>query len=408
MMRILLVDDEPLVVGALQRMLRRLRPDSRVAAVTSGPAALHLLEAEPFDLVITDLDLPEMDGFSILERVRDRHPQVTRLVLSGCEDPAVRLRTVTVAHRFLAKPCEIRDLLEALEHVEEVRRTVTDAEIAAAVGATEALPAAPPLYAALTRALTRPETSMHEVARIISTDDAMSTRVLQVVNSAFFGLPQEVSSITQAVAFLGLQALKSLVLSVEAFRVFRSADGCAGFSLDAHKMHVLLTARIASRIVPQPDRDEAFTAGLLHDVGKLVLASRLQVRYAPVLEIAREEQRPLHTVERELLGLTHGDAGAALLRLWGLPAMACEAAQLHHSPAALLRVWSTGPAVHVANVLAYEAAACVGLPDGDTPFDPPDDSLIASTGVGGLLEHYRSIALQEASRVANAGDLTPI
>lgn len=403
-MRILLVDDEPLVVGALERMLRRLRPNSRVAAVTSGRAALNLLEAEPFDLVITDLDLPEMDGLSILECVRDRHPQVTRLILSGCEDPVVRLRTVTVAHRYLSKPCDIRDLLEALEHVEEVRTSITDPEIAAAIGATDALPAAPPMYAALTRALTRPETSMHEVARIIATDDAMATRVLQVVNSAFFGLPQEVASITQAVAFLGLQALKSLVLSVEAFRVFRSSDACAGFSLEAHKMHVLLTARIASRIVAQPDRESAFTAGLLHDVGKLVLASRLPVRYAPVLTVAREERRPLHVVERAMLGVTHGDAGAALLRLWGLPDAACEAAQLHHSPAGLMRVWSTGPAVHVANALANEAAARTGLSGGDVVYEPADDKLIASTGVLGLMEHYRTIALQEASRVASAGD----
>lgn len=407
MISILLVDDEPLVVGALERMLRRLRPGSHVAAVTDGPTALERLDAERFDLVIADLDLPGMDGVAILERVRDRHPGVARFVLSGCEDPSVRLRTVSVAHRFLAKPCEMRDLLEALEHVEQVHRTIPDRSVIAALSATDALPSVPPLYAELSRALSRPEASMHEVARIIASDDAMASRVLQVVNSAFFGLPQDVTSITQAVAFLGLQALKSLVLSVEAFRVFGTAEGCPGFSLDAHKMHVLLTARIASRIVTPTERDDAFTAALLHDVGKLVLASRLPAQYAPVIAESEELGRALHLVEKERMDVTHAAVGASLLRLWGLPDIVVDVAELHHSPETLPRVWSTASAVHVADFLAHEAAQAAGLPR-TTQWEPADDALIADTGVGGLLEHYRSIAEQEAGRVAAAPTGAPI
>ncbi len=407
MIRILVVDDEPLVVGALERMLRRLRPGSHVAAVTDGMTALNRLDAEAFDLVIADLDLPGLDGLAILEQVRDRHPQVVRFVLSGCEDPAVRLRTVPLAHRFLAKPCELRDLLEALEQVEHVNGAVEDAEVAAAVAATDALPSAPPLYLALTRALSKPDTSMNEVARIVASDDAMSSRVLQVVNSAFFGLPQEVTSITQALAFLGLQALKSLVLSVEAFRVFRQAEECRGFSLDAHKVHVLLTARIASRIVPPAERDEAFTAGLLHDVGKLVLSSRLPARYGPVLEAAQQGGEALHIVEQRMLGIDHAAAGAALLRLWGLPVQLLDAVTQHHDASSLPKVWSSATALHVADLLAHAAAAEVGLGDG-MPHGEPDERLIRGTGVSGLLDHYRAIAAQEAGRVAAAGSAAPI
>lgn len=398
-MRVLLVDDEPLILRALERVLRRSRPGWVVESVAGGAEALRSMAAAPADLVLADLDMPGLDGVALLSAIRDHHPTTVRMVLSGTGDPAVRLRTVPLAQRFLAKPCEIDVLLEALD---DAARLLAGGRSPAldAVVALDTLPSSPPIYGALSRALDRDGTSMRDLEEIVQQDPAIAARVLQIVNSAFFGLPRTVESLSQALAFLGMSALRSLVLSVEAFKVFDASRSCPGFSLESHRSHALLAARIASRVAPSRERDTAFTAGLLHDVGKLVLASRAPDAYARVQAMVRLRGRNAYEVEEEILGLSHAAVGEALLRLWGLPGTVLAIVGRHHEPGAFAEGWGAGAAVRTANRLARGAARAAGLEEGLPPDvsleDPPLEK--AARTAGGL-QAMEEVAREEMGRV---------
>lgn len=397
-MKVLLVDDEPLILAALRRMLGRVRPEWTVDTAGGGLEALMRLQGAPPDLILADLDMPDLDGLSLLARVRDRHPATVRIVLSGTGDPVTRLRTARVAHHFLAKPCELDDLLAVLDRARPLALQRRD-PLPAAILSTDSLPSAPPVYAALSRAMADESSSIRDIERIVEHDQAITARVLQLVNSAFFGLPAPVTSLSRALPFLGLQALRTLVLSVEAFRAFDGSRHCRGFSFDDHRVHGLLAARIAQRLAPSRERDTAFTAGLLHDVGTLLLADRLPERLSPVLQTALASERPVHEVEQEVFGTTHAAVGSALLRLWGLPDPLVEVVERHHEPGAFCTEWGVGAAVRAADVLARQLTLEGGLdrcPVSRAPdLEPPLEEVIEE-GVG--VEWAREVAEEEVRK----------
>ncbi len=398
MMRVLLVDDEPMALRALERLLKKARPECEVVPVSSGDSALAKLDSEPFDVIITDLQMPVTSGLAVLTHVKDFYPHMVRVVLSGSAEQDARLETVQLAHQYLAKPCTLKELEETLARAASLRRLMTNESVRTAVAAVDTLPSAPRVYASLSKALQHSESSIQDVSAIVMQDSAMAARVLQVVNSAFFGLPQHVTSVAEAVAFIGMNTLRSLVLTVEAFRVFGDSDRCEGFSIERHQAHGLLTARIASRIVTgQIESDDAFTGGLLHDIGKLILASRLSTEFAPVLQRAERDQRPVHVIEGVLLGVTHATVGAALLEIWGLPHSIVAIVINHHSPDALPPGWGAAAAVNVADALAHEHAQEVGL-EPRQAYPAVSSALLARLGMEASLDEFREIAAEEARR----------
>ena len=189
----------------------------------------------------------------------------------------------------------------------------------------------------------------------------MTTKILQLVNSAFFGLPQSASSVSDAAMYLGLATLRSLVLSVQVFSQF-TARTIEEFSIDAVSQHCWLTGVIARQIAQAEHcdakaDDQCFLGGLLHDMGCLILADGLPEQYSRVLRLAKESGRPLWEVEQAELGASHAEVGAYLLGLWGLPVVGIEAVALHHRPSAsLVPGFSPVIAVHVADYLAHRLA----------------------------------------------------
>jgi len=395
-MKVLLVDDEPLILGALQRVLARTRPEWRVDGAQGGAAALMKMKSHPPDLVMADLDMPGLDGIALLTAIRDHYPGTVRIVMSGTGDPDVRLRTVPLAHRFLTKPCEMRDLLRVLDESAPIAVQRTDPVVETIIS-MDALPSAPPVYAALSRAMDS-DPSIRDIEEIVMKDQAIAAKVLQIVNSAFFGAPRLVTSLPQALSFLGLSALRSLVLTVEAFKVFDASRACAGFSFDEHQVHGLLTARIASRTVLPREREMAFTAGLLHDVGTLILASRVPGVFAEVLKRSREECRAVEDVEMERMATSHAVVGAQLLGLWGLPGSVVEIVARHHEPGAFSKGWSAGAAVRVGDVLAHLAMSEMGVDPSGPPAPLLDPALEAGILEAGGLEALEAIAREEAGR----------
>ncbi len=358
MRRLLFVDDEKMVLDGLQRMLRRYRNEWEPTFVTSGNEALAKLSEEHYDVIVTDMRMPGMDGAQLLELVRERHPGVIRIVLSGQCDTVSAVRATPVAHQFLSKPCDPIRLQEVIERSCRCDTIVIDESTRRVITAIGELPPLPRTYGALMDALNDPDTTLEQVGSIVQRDVAVAAKVLQLVNSAFFGLSCEIATVPMAVGYLGFEVLKQLVMTVELFRTFSCDLRAPGFSIDEIQRHSRAVAGIAARL-PIPPQQTAATsvAALLHDVGKLVLAVRLKKPFQQALEASLRENRPLYSVEEELTGTNHAHIGAYLLGLWGLPAAVVGAISQHHGAmtAAADGQFDSALAVHIADLLANEA-----------------------------------------------------
>src|SRR5579863_1012724 len=333
MKRVLFVDDDQHILDGLQRMLRPHRAEWDMAFAQGSEAALAMLACAPFDAIISDMRMPGMDGAALLEEVRKLYPQVVRIILSGYVDLQATFRAVPVAHQFLLKPCDVGTLRVAIGRACSLQSILNDLHLVSAVGTMADLPSAPRVYSALTEALANPESSLQDVASIVEQDVGISAKVMQLVNSAFFGLARNISTVQHAVTYLGINVLQSLVATAEAFRVFPQNQKIEGFFIDEFQAHSQLTARIAAMFpLPKHLADSAAMASLLHDVGKLVAASRLPERFGKAIALALEHGEPLYKAEQELYGVSHAEVGAYLLGLWGLPSFVTEAVAHHHQP----------------------------------------------------------------------------
>ncbi len=356
MKRILFVDDEPRILEGLQRMLRPQRLCWEMTFALSGNEALRALGAGIFDVIVTDMRMPGMDGAQLLDRVREEYPEVIRIVLSGYFDEQAAIRAVPVAHKFLMKPCNRDTLQEAIESSCGWRALLQDSGLQRVVGAMGELPTRSHTSNALLTALEDPNVHWEEVGRIVEQDVGVAAKVLQLVNSAFFHLAHEVTSISVAVSYLGLDLLKQLVLSVEVFRSFPLDDN-RSFSMEAFQNHSRLAAQVARELpVERSKASAAVIASFLHDAGKLVLAARMPQEFDAAVSAAAREQVPLHEVEKEMYGTTHAEIGAYLLGLWGMPSPVILAIAEHHHPAAEVGAFplELSNAVHVADLLAAE------------------------------------------------------
>jgi HD-like signal output (HDOD) protein len=356
MKRVLFVDDEGKALEDLKIMLQVQEFPWEVAYATSGKSALDLMAEKPFDVIISDIRMPEMDGAALLKIVCERFPGAVRIVVCSQEEMNGALRAVPVAHQFLLKPCDPHMLRVAVERATSLSDVVSNKMLASIVGSVKDLPVLPRTFMALREKLADPNASVKEVVKLVEQDISIAAKILQLVNSAFFGLPREISTMNTAVSYLGIDMLQNLVLSAEVFRVFENAAKLPGFSFEELHEHSQLTAKIASHIpVPAAVHSAAVVAGLLHDVGKLVLATRSPKHFARALEGAAEEKRPLFAVEQDLMGVSHAEVGAYLLGIWGLPCPVVEAVAHHHHPERVPQDTLDAVAVvHIANFLAHE------------------------------------------------------
>jgi HD-like signal output (HDOD) protein len=354
--RILFVDDEPRILEGLGRMLRPLRQEWDMEFVTSGALALDALARTPFDVLVSDMRMPNMDGMQLLTEVRGRYPQVVRLILSGQCSRETMLRAVRVAHRQLTKPCQPDVLRAVVTRACALRDVLTDRTLLTLTSRLESVPSLPALYQEVMRELEAPEPSLQKVGEIISADAGMAAKILQVVHSAIFGIRFRVSSPAQAVMLLGLETCRALVLAISLFSKL-NPDLLKTFSLESLWSHSQATSGLARRLAMAEQCDqrvieEACMAGLLLDIGKLVLAGYLPDSYREVLTLVEREQLSCTEAERSVFGATHAEVGGHLLSLWGLPEGIVEAVAWHHRPGEC-PMDSFGPltAVHVADSL---------------------------------------------------------
>jgi HD-like signal output (HDOD) protein len=356
MKNILFVDDESKILDGLRRMLHADRTRWNIEFAVGGEAALQACESAAFDVVISDMRMPGMDGATLLGHIRDRLPSAARIILTGYSEISLAARSVHVAHRFLAKPCNAAELRTTIERLCTLQDVLCAAEIRQVIGTVGALPSLSTTYTALTQALSQPNSSIDQVTRILEHDVAMSAKVLQLVNSAFFGLAQTVTSLQNAAAYLGMETIKNLALASEAFRIFVPDSRISESVFEAIQQHAWASASIAVALpLESRTRDVTVLSALLQDVGRIVLASKMPDTFCSVQARAKERGCEPFEAEEEILGTSHAEIGAYLLGLWGLPNLAVEAIAHHHHPNRIPHSgFDSSVALYVAGLLAYE------------------------------------------------------
>src|ERR1700728_206986 len=333
----------------MRRSLHSMRNDWGMDFVLGGEEALQALEATPADVIVSDMRMSGMDGWQLLTEVKKRHPQTVRLILSGHAEATSIMRAVGIAHQYLAKPCESAAIKGAITQTQKLRHLLSNDRLAALVGEVGTLPSAPKAFQEVLACLQDPTASMRDVARIIGRDVAMTANIMKMVNSAFFGVRQPITTTDRAVAYLGLDTLGALVLG---HGVFKSGlpTGIAGFSLErlwAHSLHTAIAARTIAlhEKVSSAEAEKAFLAGVLHDVGKVVFATRT-IQTSDIVASAEDDASRMQA--------HHAEVGAYLLGLWGFPNSIVEAVAYHHTPgqASEMGVGLSG-IVHVADRLVH-------------------------------------------------------
>ena len=352
--RLLFVDDETTVLSGLRRVLHGMRQEWEMHFVDSAAAALQALEQEPFDAIITDMRMPVMDGAQLLDLVKQRHPDVIRIVLSGQASREAVFRSIAPAHQFLSKPCDSQELVARLRQAFAMRDLLSSQQLKTAISGLRSIPSLPTLYQELTAVLHLENPSLAQIERIISKDVGMAAKILQLANSAFIGARGRVSNLLQAVSLIGTESVRTLVLSVH---VFSQCDGNSEVAayLPALWGHSMTVASLAQRIAssegcPKAMVEESFTAGLLHDVGKVVLLAEMFDKYRRILE---SDPRSILDLELGNLGCTHAQVGAYLISIWGLPVPLVHAVAYHHLPSQTAETrFSSLTAVHFADAIA--------------------------------------------------------
>ena len=405
MIRVLFVDDEPQILDGLRRMLRAYRREWTMEFCEGAEQALSLLAEGSFDVIVTDLQMPGMDGAELLTRVRDKFPDTVRIVLSGQSEQERILQAVGPAHQYLSKPCDPAFLRKTVTSAVLLNKRMDNPQLKALVSQMDSLPSLPDIYFELVEELRDEDASVDRIGALIAKDLGMTAKVLQLVNSSFFGLPVHVNDASHAAALLGLNTLKPLVLTASIFRQLEKSRVSTTF-LETVLSHSMAIGGVAKSLAKAEglDRDavdNTFIAGALHDVGKIILADNFGRDYTVLCHKAKAQETPIIELELEQFGASHADVGGFLLGLWGLPQEIIEAVAFHHDPTnSVDEVFTPLTAVHVANTLNEQAS--VLSPEHSPLSLTVDTAYLTSLGLENRLAAWQAIA-ETCSEPSNVG-----
>ena len=372
---ILFVDDEPRILGGLRRMLRGHRERWDMSFAEGAEAALATLRERPCDVIVSDYRMPGMNGAQLLERVRLDYPATARVILSGQTNEENLLSIIVLAHEFLTKPSSPEQLVATVERLIDVRapdgtgKRPDRADV-------QSLPSPPSTLVELIAALDCDDVSAGSVGSVIEQDPAATAKVLQLVNSSAYTVGRKISNVGQAVALLGLSTVRGLVLVHDLIRTFDVGGDLPAEWLDKLTLHSVETSRLCRTFAQGTDwESHAFTAGLLHEVGQLVLASTRPQEFARALSLWREPDTEaadpafLCVTESAVIGVSHVDAGTDLLRFWGLPKPVIEAVAGHATTTPPTAVTDASSAVVLAHLVVEAELGAVCGPAGPGPLD---------------------------------------
>jgi len=377
--RVAFVDDDPHVLRGLRRAMAAMEEDWEMDFFASGEEILEEITHQPFDVVVSDMRMPGMDGATLLNRIRDLYPSTIRVILSGYADATSVLRTIGPAHIYLAKPCDAATLHRALRRQIALRTRLDDPGLRATLAGLSNLPSLPRVFTELQRALASPDISPRDVAEIIAQDLAMTAQLLKVTNSAYFTAANNVATPLQAVRLLGLELVQALVVQAGVFRQFSGRPDLAAV-LEHLTQHALAVSALAEHFTTAAGGDATMAktariAGMLADIGRLVLLDAHPETY-PALLATLPPGQSLPEAEKAAFGADQATIGAYLLGLWGFSDLVIEALAYRDRP-------SSCPDRDNLALAALHAATRLGPP---SPLRPAQEIVPAGLDVRYLIE----------------------
>jgi HD-like signal output (HDOD) protein/ActR/RegA family two-component response regulator len=331
---IVFVDDEPALLDGLRVRLYKHRHDWSMKFFADGAHAIAEFEKNRVDLIVSDVRMPGMGGGQLLSILKERWPATIRIILSGYADASQALRLASIAHQYVAKPCDAEEIENVIERCLLLQELLANDSLRRVVGRIGRLPATPQVYARLQTALAAPDVTADDIGRIVNADAAIASKVLQITNSAFFRLRKPIVRIKDAVTYLGFATIRNLVMSAEIFAEWKMPDVLSGAVAPEHlQKHAQLAAQACKSLaIGKVSPDDAWLAGLVHDIGYWILAQECPGDLKRAIDFSLAHGQPLFECEKEFIGATHAEIGAYLLGLWGLPYAIVEAVALHHRP----------------------------------------------------------------------------
>jgi len=332
-----------------------------VVGTDSCHAALAESETHPFDAIVANAALPDLGGAELLNRLRQINPKIRRYIAAGVDLKEKFMSNLLGGDQFLAVPYDPATLKHSIER-EFTADYGMNSAVRELVARIRTFPTIPSLYVEVSNALHDPNATTADIGAIIAKDLSMTTKLVQVINSAYLGLRRSITDPTEAVGLLGFETVKSLIMTVKLLSQYDKVKPVY-FSIDSIWRHSTNVARTAKTMATLETNDPdcagaAYTAGLMHDLGKVILAANFDDQYHRAHTMARKEKLPLWQMEKEVFGATHGEIGAYLLALWGMTDEVVKVTAFHHEP---LRsgdkTFTALTAVHVANVLEHEKVA---------------------------------------------------
>ncbi len=357
MKKLLIVDVDPAAPASLAQLLAPLAESFETRCVQSAPEALALLEHSPCDIVVTGPGSSEGEGGELLAELRRQHPRAVRLLVAGADEHDLAVRYASDVHQTLARESSPQAVRSTLLRSAAMHDVLTSPRLMQLVSRLETLPSMPNLYSELVEAMKSPDCTVEGLGAIIARDIGMTARVLKIVNSAVFGLREKISSPGQAATFLGLDTLRSLVLSVGVFSQFDGTES-EDFSVQEAWDHSMRVANFTRAILAAEGADkrtleEGFLAGMMHDCGQMVFARDRAARFRAANQLARRDRLDRSDTERRIFGASHGALGAYLLGEWGMSTGVVEAVCFHHAPElGPERGFGVLTALHAANSIA--------------------------------------------------------
>lgn len=360
MKRVLFVDDEVFVLDGLKRMLRRMRTQWEMDFVDSGESALQMMAQKEFHVIVSDMRMPNMNGAELLNEVKDLHPNTIRFILSGYSDKDLILKSLDSTHQYLAKPCDPETLKTRILRATSLQESISNDALKNLISQLGELPTLPALYEEILSLLRQPDVSSECLSDAIKKDIGMTAKILKFANSGYVGLKRKISGMNDAVSYLGMDYIRSIILTIGAFGRLKQFQ-IDGSTLEDFWDNSLMVAEAAKAITisqtsSRTMAEESYVGGLLHACGKLILSANFPSKYVEVNKMVEENGMPLLDAEVKIFGAHHGQVGAFILGLWGLAGPIVEAVHWYRNPSNSIPVdFQPLTSVHVASSLIFES-----------------------------------------------------
>ena len=327
---VLFVDDEKQILKSIKRMF--IDSDYKMFFAESGGDALDILSNNQVDIVISDMKMPEMDGYELLKKIKNLYPSVIRIILSGYSDEDIIYKSIhsNLVKLYIFKPWKTEELKNTIDDIFKIREFLNNKNILDIINSINNLPTIPNTYLKLTDAIDH-DLYLEDITKIIEGDPSVSSQILHIANTAFYGI--KTGSIKNAILNLGLSNIKNIVLTSEIF------NNCTLASNEKETLwkHSSLTNKLLiemyKSLLNKAIAEDCYSAGLLHDIGKILIASNFPDQYKQFSSLKKlKSDSPEYELEKDLFNITHNELGAYLLNWWEIPSSIVEVALFHDEP----------------------------------------------------------------------------